>query len=101
MLSPTEIDAFVADGYVAVRGALPAGVLRACQDEIWSELSGRGEPHTAADTPARPRSWTRPACRSSSTSDSVRPARSPAAAESAATPREWPESQSERRSLRG
>jgi len=42
MLSPAEIDAFVADGYVAVRGALPAGVLRACQDEIWSELSGRG-----------------------------------------------------------
>ena len=42
MLSPAEIDAFVADGYVAVRGALPADVLRACQDEIWSELSGRG-----------------------------------------------------------
>ena len=42
MLSPAEIDAFVADGYVAVRGALPAGVLRACQDQIWSELSGRG-----------------------------------------------------------
>src|SRR5690348_13014919 len=37
MLSPAEIDAFVADGYVAVRGALPAGVLRACQEDIWSE----------------------------------------------------------------
>ncbi len=42
MLSPAEIDAFVTDGYVAVRGALPADVLRACQAEIWSELSGRG-----------------------------------------------------------
>lgn len=42
MLSLAEIGAFVADGYVAVRGALPAGVLRACQDEIWAELSGRG-----------------------------------------------------------
>ena len=42
MLSQAEIDAFVADGYVAVRGALPADVLRACQEEIWSELGDRG-----------------------------------------------------------
>jgi hypothetical protein len=42
MLSQTEIDSFVADGYVAVRDALPASVLRACQDEIWSALNDRG-----------------------------------------------------------
>jgi hypothetical protein len=42
MLSQAELDGFVADGFVAVRGALPADVLRACQAEIWSELSGRG-----------------------------------------------------------
>ena len=33
---------FVANGYVAVRDALPADVLQACQDEIWSELGDRG-----------------------------------------------------------
>ena len=42
MLSPEEIGAFVADGFVAVRGAVPAGVLRTCQDEIWSALGDRG-----------------------------------------------------------
>jgi hypothetical protein len=42
MLSQTEIDLFVADGYVAIRDALPASVLRACQDEIWSALDDRG-----------------------------------------------------------
>jgi len=42
MLSQAEIDSFVADGFVAVRGAVPDDVLRACQDEIWSELAGRG-----------------------------------------------------------
>ena len=42
MLSQAEIDSFVANGYVAVRDALPADVLQACQDEIWSELGDRG-----------------------------------------------------------
>ncbi len=42
MLSQAEIDTFVADGYVAVRDALPADVLRACQEEIWSALGDRG-----------------------------------------------------------
>ena len=42
MLSQAEIDAFVADGFVALRAALPADVLRACQDEIWTELAGHG-----------------------------------------------------------
>jgi Phytanoyl-CoA dioxygenase (PhyH) len=42
MLSQAEIDAFVADGFIAVRGAVPGDVVRACQDEIWSELGERG-----------------------------------------------------------
>jgi hypothetical protein len=42
MLSQAEIDSFVANGYVAVCDALPADVLQACQDEIWSELGDRG-----------------------------------------------------------
>jgi hypothetical protein len=50
MLSQTEIDSFVADGYVAVRDALPAGVLRACQDEIWSALGDRGVQHDDPST---------------------------------------------------
>jgi hypothetical protein len=42
MLVESEIDAFIEDGFVAVRGAVPAGVLRACQEEIWSALAARG-----------------------------------------------------------
>lgn len=42
VLSQAEIGSFVADGFVAVRGAVPAGVLRKCQDEIWSALAGHG-----------------------------------------------------------
>jgi len=42
MLSQAEIDSFVADGFVAVRGAVPGDTLRACQDEIWSVLGGLG-----------------------------------------------------------
>ena len=42
MLSQAEIDSFVANGYIAIRDALSADVLQACQDEIWSELGGRG-----------------------------------------------------------
>ena len=42
VLSPAEIDSFAADGFVAVRGAVPADVLRACQEEIWSDLGGQG-----------------------------------------------------------
>jgi hypothetical protein len=46
VLSQAEIDAFATDGFVAVRGAVPADVLRLCQDEIWSAL---GEPGRARD----------------------------------------------------
>ena len=42
MLSQAEIDSFVADGFIAVRGAVPADVLRACHDEIWSALGELG-----------------------------------------------------------
>lgn len=42
MLSDAEIGAFVTDGFVAVRGAVPADLLSACQAEIWSALEDRG-----------------------------------------------------------
>jgi Phytanoyl-CoA dioxygenase (PhyH) len=42
VLSEGEIRAFTEDGFVAVRGAVPGDVLRACQDEIWSALGQRG-----------------------------------------------------------
>jgi hypothetical protein len=42
MLSQAEIGAFVADGFVAVRGALPGAVLDACRAETWSALGDRG-----------------------------------------------------------
>ena len=57
MLTQAEIDAFVRDGYVAVRGAVPDVVLRACRDVIWAELAGRG---IARDDPA---TWTEPVVR--------------------------------------
>jgi hypothetical protein len=57
MLSQAEIDSFVADGFVAVRGAVPIGVLRACQEEIWSVLAERG---VLRDAPA---TWRDPVVR--------------------------------------
>ena len=42
MLSRAGINSFVADGFVAVRDAVPVDVLRACQEEIWSALAGHG-----------------------------------------------------------
>jgi hypothetical protein len=57
MLSEAQIDSFVADGFVAVRGAVPADVLRACQEEIWSALAERG---VRRDAPA---TWRDPVVR--------------------------------------
>jgi hypothetical protein len=57
VLSQAEIDAFAADGYVAVRGAVPADVLRPCQDEIWSAL---GEHGVRRDDPS---TWREPVVR--------------------------------------
>ena len=42
VLSRAEIDAFVADGYVALREAVEPKVAQACQEVIWSELGQRG-----------------------------------------------------------
>jgi hypothetical protein len=57
VLSEAEIDSFVADGFIAARGAVPAGVVRACQDQIWSALSDRG---VLRDDPS---SWRAPVVR--------------------------------------
>ena len=57
MLRPDEIDRFLADGYVAVRGAVPPDVTRACQDIIWADLVPRG---VLRDDPA---TWTEPVIR--------------------------------------
>jgi hypothetical protein len=42
MLSEADIKSFIADGYVPVRGVVPAEVVRACQEEIWSALGEQG-----------------------------------------------------------
>ena len=57
MLSPAEIRAFAADGYVAIRGALPREVAEACQDLVWTQLREHG---VARDDPA---TWTSPVVR--------------------------------------
>jgi hypothetical protein len=57
VLRPEEIDQFVADGYVAIRGAVPADVARACTDIIWAELATHG---VRRDDPA---TWTKPVIR--------------------------------------
>jgi hypothetical protein len=57
MLSPAEIDAFVADGFIAVRGAVPDAVLDACRAEIWSALAAGGV------RPDDPLTWPEPVVR--------------------------------------
>jgi hypothetical protein len=57
VLSPDDISGFLASGYVAIRGAVPPGVARACQDVIWSELTQRG---LLRDEPS---TWTEPVVR--------------------------------------
>lgn len=37
-----DVDAFIRDGYVAVRGAFGAATAQACQDLIWESLGSRG-----------------------------------------------------------
>jgi hypothetical protein len=54
VLTRAEIGAFLADGFVAVRGAVPAGVATACRDVIWSELESQG---VRRDDPS---TWTDP-----------------------------------------
>ena len=57
MLSQPEIDSFVADGFVPIRGAVPPDVLQACQQEIWSALAGHGV------RPSDPSTWHEPVVR--------------------------------------
>jgi hypothetical protein len=57
VLSHAEIEAFVVDGFVPVRGAVPADVLDACRAEIWSALGDRG---VTADDPS---TWREPVVR--------------------------------------
>jgi hypothetical protein len=57
VLSEDEIVAFLADGYIALRGAVPAPVIAACQDMIWAELGRQG---VRRDDPA---TWTAPVVR--------------------------------------
>jgi hypothetical protein len=57
VLSQREVDSFVADGYIPVRGAVPADVVRACQDEIWSALGDLGV------QPDDPSTWRAPVVR--------------------------------------
>ncbi|HEY6279821.1 MAG TPA: phytanoyl-CoA dioxygenase family protein [Streptosporangiaceae bacterium] len=57
MLSQEQIESFLADGYLALRGAVPAALARACQDVVWSELGQRG---VLRDDPA---TWAAPVVR--------------------------------------
>jgi hypothetical protein len=57
VLSEAEVEAFVADGFVAIAGAVPGDVADACQDVIWSELEKEG---VRRDGPV---TWTKPVIR--------------------------------------
>lgn len=57
MLTQTEIDGFLQDGYVALRGAVPTAIIDACRDVVWSELSRRGVDRDDRST------WTAPVVR--------------------------------------
>jgi hypothetical protein len=52
-----DIEAFVRDGYVVVRGAFDPATAAACRDLIWTVLAGHGISRTDR------RTWTRPAIR--------------------------------------
>jgi Phytanoyl-CoA dioxygenase (PhyH) len=58
VLSQAEIDAFIADGFVAVRAAVPPDVLQACRDEIWSAIEARHDARRAD-----PATWRDPVAR--------------------------------------
>jgi len=42
VLTSDEIGTFLDKGYVALRGAVPADVARACEDMVWTDLRQRG-----------------------------------------------------------
>jgi hypothetical protein len=56
VLTTREVDEFVADGFIAIRGAVPGDVIAACQEVIWAELGKQG----ITEDPA---SWTEPVVR--------------------------------------
>src|SRR5580692_3087337 len=56
MLSAREVGSFVADGYIAIPGAVPADVVRACREMIWSDLARQGVTED-------PGTWTEPVVR--------------------------------------
>src|ERR1700727_976369 len=56
MLSASDVESFIADGFVAIRGGVPADVGRACRQMIWSDLGQRG----VTEDPA---TWTEPVVR--------------------------------------
>ena len=58
MLSEAEINAFIADGFVAIRQAVPAGIIKSCQDEIWAVIEAKHE--VRRDDPA---TWRDPVVR--------------------------------------
>jgi phytanoyl-CoA dioxygenase PhyH len=57
VLSEAEVAAFIKDGFVAVRGAVPGDVVDECQNMIWSELEKDG---VRRDDPG---TWTKPVVR--------------------------------------
>lgn len=57
MLTEEEINAFTRDGFVALRGAVTAGLARECQAAVWGELESQG---VLRDNPA---TWTAPVVR--------------------------------------
>jgi hypothetical protein len=56
VLTTREVDGFVEDGFVAIRGAVPGEVIAACQDVVWAELARQGVTED-------PDSWTEPVVR--------------------------------------
>lgn len=63
MLSEAEIAAFIADGYVAVRGAVPGDIVAACQEAIWCDLERRCDLEKQGVRRDDPGTWTRPVVR--------------------------------------
>ena len=56
VLTANEVESFIADGFVAIRGAVPGDVIAACQDVIWTELGRHG-------VTGDPATWTEPVVR--------------------------------------
>jgi Phytanoyl-CoA dioxygenase (PhyH) len=54
VLTRQQIEQFVADGYVALRGAVPIDVIRECQDVVWRDLDSRGIRRDDRSTWSRP-----------------------------------------------